>query len=129
MIAPGLRGELEKVVMEADTASAVGSGGLSVLATPVMIAWMERTAMQSVQPFLAEGQGTVGTSLAVAHTAATPVGMRVRFESELTCVEGRKLTFRVEAFDEAGPIGTATHARVIIDNARFMEKALAKLRK
>lgn len=129
MITVGIRGEASMTVTQQDTASAVGSGGLSVFATPAMIALMEKTAMRSVAPYLEGGQGTVGTALTVKHTAATPVGMAVRCQSELTAVEGRKLTFHVEAFDAEGSIGTATHERFIIDNERFLQKAQAKLRR
>lgn len=128
MLEAGIRGEAAMTVTPEHTAAAVGSGGLAVFATPAMIALMEKVAMQSVQPALDAGQGTVGTAIDVRHTAATPVSMQVRCESLLTAVDGRRLTFTIEAFDDAGSIGTATHERFIIDNDRFMQKAQAKLR-
>lgn len=128
MLEPGIRGEADMTVAPENTAAAVGSGGLAVFATPAMISLMEKVAMQSVQPVLETGQGTVGTAIDVRHTAATPVGMRVRCESLLTAVDGRRLMFILEAFDSAGSIGTATHERFIIDNERFMQKAQTKLR-
>lgn len=128
MLSIGIRGEKRMTVRPENTAKAVGSGGLEVFATPALVALMEATAMESVGPGLEPGQGTVGTDIHVQHLAATPVGMDVRCESELAAVEGRKLTFEITAYDAAGKIGHATHERFIVDNARFMEKAQAKLR-
>ena len=76
---------------------------------------------------LSEGEGTVGTKLDVSHLAATPVGMKVWCESELKEVDGRRLVFHVEAFDEKGKIGEGEHERFIIQNEKFMKKAQAKL--
>ena len=87
---------------------------------------MEEAAWRSVAPYLEEGESSVGTALNLKHISATPVGMKLRVESELTGVDGRRLTFAVKAFDEAGPIGEATHERVVIKEARFMEKAEGK---
>lgn len=126
MIEAGIKGHLTQTVGEAHTALAMGSGGLRVFATPAMVALMEATALQSVQPLLPEGQGTVGTALDVRHMAATPVGMAVRCESALTAVDRRKLTFFIAVHDEKECIGTATHERFIVDNERFIQKAEAK---
>ena len=122
----GCKGKAETVVTEQNTAAAVGSGLVPVFATPYMIALMENAAVNAVQAHLEEGQGTVGTKLDVTHDAATPVGMKVWAEAELTAVEGKKLTFSVKAFDEAGPIGGGTHERFIITVDRFLAKAEAK---
>ena len=122
----GARGRAECVVNEENTAAAVGSGLLPVFATPAMVALMENAAVNAVQASLAEGEGTVGTRLEVSHDAATPVGMKVWAEAELTAVEGRKLTFAVAAFDEAGPIGRGVHQRFVIQNEKFLAKAQAK---
>ena len=122
----GIRGHEEIVVAEKDTAKACGSGALEVFGTPAMIALMEKTALNSIAPYLDEGEGSVGTALNVKHTAATPVGMRVTCESELTEIDRKRLTFRVSAYDEAGPIGEGTHERFIIQNDSFMEKAYGK---
>ena len=116
----GIRGHEECIVTEELTAARIGSGALEV-------AFMEMAALRSVQPYLDEGCGTVGTHLDVSHEAATPLGMRVRFESELIGIDGRKLIFRVEAYDECGRIGSGTHERFIISNDRFMKKTEAKL--
>ena len=122
----GSKGLAETVATEAYTAAAVGSGLVPVFATPYMIALMENAAVRAVQAGLEEGQGTVGTRLEVTHDAATPVGMKVWAEAELTAVEGKKLTFAVRAFDEAGPIGGGVHERFIITVDRFLAKAEAK---
>ena len=106
--------------------AAVGSGLLPVFATPQMIALMENAAVDATQASLEEGQGTVGTRLDVSHDAATPVGMQVWAEAEVTAVDGRKLTFAVTAYDEAGPIGKGTHERFIIQNDKFLAKAQGK---
>lgn len=126
-IPAGLQGEARTRVSPENTAAAVGSGALPVFGTPYMVALMEKAAMESVQPYLEPGKGTVGTRLDISHDAATPLGMEVRAVSTLTAVEGRKLSFRVEAFDETGPIGGGTHERFVIDEQRFMDKCTAKL--
>ena len=123
----GVRGTQEEIVTEKNIASALGSGGLAVYATPCMITLMEYCAMESVKPFLPEGSSTVGTRLDVKHLAATPIGMKVRCETELIEVDRRRLVFLCRAFDEAGLIGEGTQERFIVDNAKFMEKTQAKL--
>ena len=122
----GSKGRAEALVTEDKTAAAVGSGLVLVFATPYMVALMENAAVNAVQAGLEAGQGTVGTRLEVTHDAATPVGMKVWAEAELTAVDGKKLTFTVRAFDEAGPIGGGTHERFIITVDRFLAKAEAK---
>lgn len=122
----GSKGRAEVLVTEDKTAAAVGSGLVPVFATPYMVALMENAAVNAVQAGLEAGQGTVGTKLEVTHDAATPVGMKVWAEADLTAVEGKKLTFTVRAFDEAGPIGGGTHERFIITVDRFLAKAEAK---
>ena len=123
----GMTGSAETLVERADTAQEVGSGSLLVYATPCMVALMEGAACNALEGKLAEGETSVGTCMDVQHLAATPVGMEVRAESRLTAVDGRRLTFEITAFDEAGEIGKATHERVIVKTERFLEKAYAKL--
>ena len=125
----GLKNRKEETVTAANSAKAVGSGLLEVYATPSMIALMEGCCHESVADFLEEGCGTVGISLNVRHTAATPLGMKVCCESELTGVDGRILTFEVKAYDEKGQIGEGTHERCIIYNEKFLQKVNAKLDK
>ena len=126
---PGLKGRAETVVSPANTADAVGSGLVPVFATPSMIALMEGAAVNAVLPCLAEDEGTVGTLLNVAHSSATPIGMKVWAEATLTAVDGKKLTYEVAAFDEAGEIGRGTHERFVIKPERFLAKAQGKLSK
>ncbi len=122
----GIRGTIEKTVSSEMTAKSVGSGELEVLATPVLIALAEECSWKSVVQELDEGQGTVGTRMDLKHLSATPVGMSVNCTSELVEVDGRKLVFAIEAFDEAGKIAEATHERFIVDNEKFMSKAANK---
>lgn len=125
----GMRGRVEALVTPENTAQAAGSGLVPVFATPWMVALMENAAVQAVQGALSSEEGTVGTRLDVTHDAATPVGMKVWAEAEVTAVGGRKLTFAVSAFDEAGKIGGGTHERFIIQTEKFLAKAQAKLKK
>jgi predicted thioesterase len=126
MVEIGIKGRLEETVTPEMSAARVGSGLVDVFATPMMIALIEKTCNESVLPYLDEGQGTVGTLVNVAHSAATPIGMRVWCESELVEVDRRRLVFKVKAFDECGPIGEGSHERFIIDTAKFTAKIKAK---
>ena len=122
----GIKGYSELEVVFENTAKALGSGLVEVFATPAMIALMENTAAESIMPYLEEGLGSVGTKLNVTHDAATPIGMTVRCESTLVEVDGRRLVFTVEAFDDAGKIGAGTHERFIIQTDKFLAKVNAK---
>lgn len=122
----GLKGRAETVVVQENTAAAVGSGLVPVFATPYMIALMENSAVNAVTPHLEEGQGTVGTHLDVSHDAATPIGMKVWAECELVEVQGRALTFSVTAYDESGVIGKGIHKRAVIQVEKFLSKVEAK---
>ncbi|MBB5577536.1 MULTISPECIES: thioesterase family protein [Rhizobium] len=93
-----------------------------VLATAMMIAFIEQTCVQALRPFLSSGQRTVGTHVDVSHVAATPVGMTVTAEIELIEIEGRSLLFKVTCRDDAGVIGEGTHRRAIIEMDRFMKR-------
>lgn len=126
----GLKGQRQITVTEDMLACRLGSGLVTVYATAMMIAGMEATAVASVQPFLPEGMTTVGTRVDVSHVSATPCGMTVRFESELTHISenGRGLTFRVAAYDEGGLIGEGQHERVVVQKQRFEERTRNKAR-
>ena len=129
MLRVGIEGEGRLTVTENDTAAAVGSGALEVFSTPSMIALaalMEKTALDSVAPFLEEGATTVGTALDIRHTAATPVGLEVVCRSTLTAVDGRRLVFSLSVEDACGPVGEGTHERFIVAAAKFQSKADAK---
>jgi fluoroacetyl-CoA thioesterase len=125
-IVPGLVGQTELLVQEDNTARHLGSGNVDVLATPEMIRLMEKAAVAAVDHLLPNGYRTVGVEVDVRHLAATPVGMRVRVQAELIAVEGRKLTFRVEADDEVERIGEGEHRRIVIDVRKFRERVEAK---
>ena len=125
---PGLTGSAEIVVGEEHTAPFVGSGQVHVLATPVMVNLMEAAALAAAERYLPSGHQSLGTHLDVRHVAATPVGMRARARAELTSIDGRKLCFKVEAWDEHELIGDGTHVRVVVNVERFDERVRAKLK-
>jgi len=116
---PGLKGSAELLVREEHTAPRVGSGRVRVLATPVMINLIEAAALAAIEHLLPPGYQSLGTRLDVRHFAATPVGMRVRAEIEVSKVEGRTVEFRVAVRDEKEPIGDGTHERMVVNVARF----------
>ena len=123
----GIKGEASTLVEKEDTAQYVGSGSLLVYATPCLAALMEGAACAAIEEALPQGQTSVGTALNLEHLSATPVGLDVRASAEVTAVEGRKITFAITAFDEAGEIGRATHTRVLVNSEKFLEKTYQKL--
>ena len=123
---PGLVAEVTHVVTETDTAATYGSGLVPVLSTPHLIALMEAVSQAAIEPHLAQGESAVGIHVDMKHLAATPVGMEVRVRSELVEVEGRRLSFHVEAWDEVERVGEADHQRFVIDTARFMSGVAEK---
>ena len=125
-IAPGLIAELEHNVTDDDTASKWGSGLVPVFSTPAMVGLMESAAVKALNGHLSPGQTTVGGRIDVRHLAATPVGMQVRSSAQLTAVEGRKLFFKIQAWDEVELIGEADHERFIVDETRFLGRVQAK---
>jgi len=126
-ITVGLKGEAFTQVEREDTAREVGSGDLLVYATPCMVALMEGAACEAIANVLSDTQTTVGTMLNIEHLSATPVGLEVRAEAEVTEVNGKVITFAVRAFDEAGEIGRGTHTRVLVNSQKFLEKTYNKL--
>jgi fluoroacetyl-CoA thioesterase len=125
-LAPGLEGHARTVVTDALTAPAVGSGSVNVYATPSLIALMEAAAVDCVEHRLAPGQASLGIHLDASHTAATPPGLEVIANAVLVAVDGRKLTFEIEARDTHEKIGSARHTRIVVDTARFNAKLAAK---
>ena len=123
----GLKNTVSEEVTEERTARAMGSGSLPVYATPAMTCLMEKAATEAVEALVPEGWTTVGISLHVAHTAATPVGLIVRAEAEVTAVEGRKIIFTVRAYDDQGEIGVGSHERFAVAKEKFLAKAAAKV--
>jgi predicted thioesterase len=122
----GLSAEKTVPVDETNTASSVGSGLLAVFATPQMISLMENAAADAVSPALQEGFSTVGTEVCVKHLSATLPGMTVTARATLTAIDGKKLTFSVEAFDGNGKIGEGTHTRYIVENEKFLARLKQK---
>ena len=127
----GIKGEKKFTVTKDQLACNVAAVWYPCLQTPMMIAAIENTAAGSVAGELEEGKTTVGTLVNVSHVAATPEGMEVRIETELTEIapNGKMLTFKVAAYDEAGLIGEGTHQRAIVAKERFEQKAQSKLSK
>lgn len=125
-LAPGLAGESTQVVTEALTAATYASGLVPAFATPALVGLMETAAFNASQPHLAAGQTSVGVEVNIKHLAATPVGMKVRARAEVTAVEGRRISFNVEAWDEVEKIGEGTHSRVIVDESKFNERSSSK---
>lgn len=126
-ITVGMKGIAETVVEREDTAAEVGSGSLLVYATPCMVALMEGAACEAIAEAIGEDQTTVGIALNIDHIAATPVGLEVRAEAEITAVEGKIITFELHAFDETGEIGKGTHKRCIVNSQKFLDKTYSKL--
>ena len=126
-IAIGTKGQTTNLVEREDTAAEVGSGSLLVYATPCMVALMEGAACDALEGLLSEDKTSVGVELNISHLAATPVGLEVRAEAEVTAVEGNSICFAVTAYDEAGKIGEGTHKRVIVTTQKFLDRTYSKL--
>ncbi len=118
----GLLAESTATVTNELTAKHLGSGDMEVLATPAMIALMENAAMRAVTQSLDEGQTTVGVEISTSHLKASKLGAEVRAVAELTEVEGRRLTFRVAAYEGEVLLGEGVHTRFVVDRERFLAK-------
>ena len=116
----------ELIVEEKHTASAFGSGSIFVFSTPMMIGLMENAALKCAQKNLESGYSTVGMSVDIVHIAATPMGQKVKATAELIGIEGKKLIFKIEAYDEIEKIGEGKHERYIINVEKFMSKVEEK---
>jgi fluoroacetyl-CoA thioesterase len=125
-LAVGLSAWFEETVTDDMTAAAVGSGDVPVLATPVLLSLVERTAVQAVREHLPPGTTTVGASVALAHQAPTPVGQTVRTHVQLDQVDGRRLRFRFTVSDGVGEIATGTHVRVVVEREQFEADSRAR---
>ncbi|GAV23209.1 thioesterase family protein [Carboxydothermus pertinax] len=122
----GLEGRASTTVRPENTALSVKSGSLEVFATPMMIALMEEASVKAVEDFLNPGETTVGTKVEVSHLKATPLGAKVEAVARLVAIDGRRLTFLVEAFDEQGKIGEGRHERVCVNIEKFLGKLNSK---
>ena len=122
----GMTNRIEKIVTKEQLASSVGSGALDVFGTPFMILLMEETCFYCVADKVEDGTSTVGTRLDVSHDSPTPLGSKVYCDCTLTEIDGRKLIFSVEAFDEHGSIGKGIHERFIVNDEKFLKKVREK---
>ena len=122
----GLTAEAQELVSQENTAKKYGSGSIEVYATPAMVGLMENASLKAVDPKLPEGYSTVGIHLDVSHLAATPIGMNVIAKATLEAIDNKKLTFKVEAFDDQEKIGEGTHTRYIIQIDKFLQRAKNK---
>jgi predicted thioesterase len=125
-LTPGLNAEVEITVGDSETAAHLGSGSIAVYATPALVALMENAAIRALDGHLPSGYTTVGGRIDVRHLAATPIGMQVRARAELVEVQGRKLNFRIQAWDEIEQIGEASHVRFVVDESEFMGRVKEK---
>ncbi|HEY3312948.1 MAG TPA: thioesterase family protein [Anaerolineales bacterium] len=125
-LTPGLNAEISISVSEEDTASRWGSGLVPVYSTPALVGLVEAAAVRVLEGRLEAGQTSVGGHIDIRHLAATPVGMNVRARAELIARDGRRLTFKVEAWDELEKIGEGLHERFVIDTEKFVSRARAK---
>ncbi len=121
-LVPGLTGEATTIVVYENTAAAVGAGGVEVFGTPMMIALMENAAWRAVANSLDEGDVTVGIVVNVRHLAATPLGQQIRATAELIEIDGRRLVFNVEAYDEKRKIGEGRPERFVVNLERFVTR-------
>ncbi len=123
---PGMNREENFIIAEEHTAIQVGSGTSRVLATPWMIAYMERNSHRLLAQHLPEGYSSVGVQVNVRHLAPTPVGNSVRVHTQITEIDGLRITFAVQAWDEGEKIGDGIHQRYVIEEARFLKRAESK---
>lgn len=126
MIQVGQSATATVTVTESNIAKTMKSGSLEVFATPAMCALMEEAAQTAVQPELNDSEGTVGISLSISHDAPSPMGTTITATATVTAVEGRKISFAIEASDGIGIIGKGTHERFVINNEKFMTKVGAR---
>ena len=122
MLEIGLKHQSVMRVMEGNTAEFIGSGDMAVLATPAMVALMENAAMLAVALKLKEGETTVGSMISTTHLKPSKVGNMVSAVAELTAIEGRKLTFKIEAYDGETLIGEGEHVRFVVNREKFLSK-------
>jgi fluoroacetyl-CoA thioesterase len=119
-------GEASRVVTGQDTAARLGSGLVEAYSTPSMVALMESASVAAIQAHLREGQTSVGIEVNIKHLAPTPVGMRVRARASLLEINGSRLKFRVDAWDDKEKIGERLHVRAVLDAARFDQRLRQK---
>lgn len=126
VIQKGMTREETFQVAEEHAAIHVGSGGSRVLATPWMIAFMERAAHRLLAENLPTGESSVGVLVDIRHLAPTPIGATVRVQVEIVMLDGAQVTFSVQAWDQVEKIGEGRHQRVAINEARFLRRVEGK---
>jgi fluoroacetyl-CoA thioesterase len=126
IIQPGLFEEASFLVEEQYSAQHIGSGSLRILATPWLIGFMEATSHRLLARRLPEGFSSVGATVNIRHLAPTPVGAMLRTRSEVLSLDGQKVTFKIEAWDQIDKVSEGTHERAIIEVARFLRRVAAK---
>jgi fluoroacetyl-CoA thioesterase len=124
VVEAGLHSRIEREVTDADTAAALGSGDVEVLGSPRVLAWAEAACVAALDGALENGETTVGMRMQLDHLQPTTVGEHVSISAELERVEGRRLTFRIEASDRSGTIAEGRVVRVLVDRNRFLERAV-----
>ena len=122
-LAPGSHASIERVVTDAMTATALGSGDVPVLGTPAVLALMEEAACAAIREALPDGSTSVGTRVDLEHLAPTKLGATVVATAELTAVDGRKLVFRCVVSEGSKEVARATHERALVDRERFLGRA------
>jgi len=122
----GLRGSKEIVVKEKDLASVTGNIGAEVLSTHCVVLLMELASRSAIEGLLPEGKMTVGTQITIRHSGAVPLGARVRAESLLTEISGRRLVFDVTAYDDFEKIAQGQNEQLIVSTAAFLRKVSLK---
>lgn len=122
MVEKGLKHQSVMRVVDGNTADYIGSGDMTVLATPAMVALMENAAMMAVAPHLAEGETTVGSMISTSHLKPSKVGATILASAELVEVDGRKLSFKIAAYDGETLIGEGEHIRFIVNREKFLSK-------
>lgn len=126
-LSPGQSGEVEITVTPDRTADALGNRGVQVFATPFLVALLEEAAIQAMTPSVPPGGGSVGTAVELKHLAATPVGMKVRAKATVLETDGKRVLFRVEAWDAQEKVAEGRHERFVVGNLeRFLERAMKK---
>jgi fluoroacetyl-CoA thioesterase len=122
----GVKGEAMCLVNEENTAEKFASGAVPVFGTPALVALIEQAAINALLSYIPEGYTTVGTRIDLEHLAASPLGMKINAVAKLTEIDGRRLIFKAEAFDDIEKVGEAIHVRFAVNLERFVEKAKSK---
>jgi predicted thioesterase len=122
----GATNTFEKIVEQRESAAAMASGAMDVFSTPSLVALFEQTALLAVDPKLPDGFGTVGTEVSVKHLKATPIGSKVKCEVKVVAIDGKRIFFTGEMWDDAGRIGEGTHTRYVINKDEFIKRGNCK---